>query len=124
MKCRDKKNGHHRDERNPLQDAQRTRILLLDVLQVQREGEQPGADQKACGITDARRHGYAGSLPRANTHSHGVSDAAAGKRAVEGIFTSRSHCARLRYILVSNMPAFIPATRISMSFSRCNRDEL
>ena len=59
MQRGDQKYRHHRDERDALQDAQRARLLLFDVLQVQCKRHQPGADDQPGKVTEARRHGKA-----------------------------------------------------------------
>ena len=53
---RDGEHDHHVDEGDALQHAQRARLLVLEVLEVVREAEQPRADEEPERVAEARRH--------------------------------------------------------------------
>ena len=56
MQGADREHRHHCNESDTLQNAQRTRILLLVILQVQRESKQSRANHKTECIADACCH--------------------------------------------------------------------
>ena len=54
MHRRDQKDRHQRDIGDALEDAQRARVLSLEVLQVEGEAEQPRAHEETGGVAEPR----------------------------------------------------------------------
>src|SRR5215216_6160086 len=52
----DGEHDHHVEKSDPLQHAQRTRLLLLDVLEIEGEREQSTTDEEAERVAEARGH--------------------------------------------------------------------
>src|SRR5688572_18201679 len=117
MDRRDQEYRHQRDIHHALQQAQRARVLVLVMLQVEGEPDQPGADQEADQVPQPRNQRYASNRPHAITPIHIISDSAACSLAEGGVATATFQRSTERYGPRWKNTALIAAAKISVSFS-------